>query len=159
MNLAEFRETLAANPGCSLRFALDKSTAIADHFHVTEVGRVEKQFVDCGGKPRSTVSCVLQTLVANDTHHRLSSDKLAGIMRLVEKLELPADAPVEVEHQERSISLDAVTGASVQEGVLTFQLAAKKTACLAEDACGIGAPTAGLPVLDEGDCCGASGCC
>lgn len=164
MNVTEFRQALADHPGRGLRFAIDDQAAIADHFHVTEVGRVEKRFVDCGGKPRQTVACVLQTLVAYDTDHRLTTDKLAGIMSLVAKLDLPADAPVEVEHQERSVSIDAVDRFAERDGVLEFRLAAKQTACLAEDACGLGPADStpasdGLPVLGEGCCGGTTGCC
>ncbi|MCA9235065.1 MAG: hypothetical protein KDA44_06325 [Planctomycetales bacterium] len=157
MNLTQFRQALSDHPACGMRFAIDDQTAIADHFHVTEVGRVEKRFVDCGGQPRTTVACVLQTLVAHDTDHRLTTDKLAGIMRLVEQLDLPGDAPVEVEHQERSVSIDAVASAQLIDGVLTFRLAPKQTACLAEDACGLGPATRGLTVLGGG--CGDTGCC
>lgn len=156
MNLTDFRQALADHPQHGLRFVLDDQAAIADHFHVTEVGRVEKRFVDCGGKPRQTVACVLQTLVAHDVDHRLTTDKLAGIMGLVDSLDLPADAPVEVEHQERSVSLDAVASSRVVDGVLEFLLAPKQTACLAEDACGIGGA---LPVVDDGCCGGSTGCC
>lgn len=156
MQLTEFRKSLVDHPQHGLRFVLNGQAAIADHFHVTEVGRVEKRFVDCGGKPRQTAACVLQTLVAHDTDHRLTTDKLAGIMALVDSLDLPADAAVEVEHQERSVSLDTVESCRVSDGVLEFLLAPKQTACLAEDACGLGGA---LPVVDDGCCGGATGCC
>lgn len=159
MNLTQFRQTLADHPEHGLRFVLDSGGAMADHFHVTEVGRVEKQFVDCGGARRSVVACVLQTLVAHDVEHRLSTDKLARIMQLADSLDLPGDAPVEVEHQERSVSIDAVDRFVVNDRVLEFHLAPKQTACLAEDQCGLGAAAGVLPVLDSGDCCGGGGCC
>ncbi|TWT73421.1 hypothetical protein Pla123a_37560 [Posidoniimonas polymericola] len=159
MNLTEFRQVLADHPRHGLRFVISDQAAIADHFHVTEVGRVEKRFVDCGGQPRQTVACVLQTLVAHDVDHRLTTDKLAGILKLVDSLDLPVDAPVEVEHQERSVSVDAVDGVEVANGVVEFSLAAKQTACLAEDACGLAPTPQGLNVIG-GDCCGgSSGCC
>lgn len=99
MNITEFRQVVADHPDHDLRFVLDNGHAIAAHFHITEVGRVEKRFVDCGGKPRQTTTCALQTLVAGDTEHRLTTTKLAKILQLVDTLGLPADVPVEVEHQ------------------------------------------------------------
>ncbi|MEM9186809.1 MAG: DUF6428 family protein [Planctomycetota bacterium] len=162
MNLADFRQALADHPGAGVRLVVDDDHAIADHFHVTEVGRVEKRFVDCGGVRRSAVACVLQTLVAHDTDHRLSTNKLAGILSLADSLALPGETPVEVEHQERSVSVDGIAAAELVDGVLEFRLAAKQTACLAEDACGLGLEPDGtvLNVLgDAGDCSGASGCC
>lgn len=159
MNITKFRDVLASNPDLGIRFVLDNGQAIADHFHVTEVGRVEKRFVDCGGKPRETVSCVLQTLVASDVEHRLSTTKLAKIMDLVDSLDLPPDAPVEVEHQERSVSIDVVQSFETVDGAIEFQLTPKHTACLAEDACGIGTTnSSSLEVLGN-DCCNTSGCC
>ena len=160
MNVADFREAIAANPDCALRVELAGGEAIAPHFHVTEVGRVTKEFVDCGGTPRTEVRCVLQTLVAGDTDHRLTSTKLAGILTLIDKLGLPADAPVEVEHQERSVSTDAVTAIERDAETLVIRLAPKQTACLAEDACGIPASD-GLPELSVvgEDCCSRPGSC
>ncbi len=156
MNLQEFCQALADHPDHNLRF-IPTGSAIANHFHVTEVGRVEKQFVDCGGKPRSTVACVLQTLVADDVEHRLTTTKLAKIMQLADSLNLQADTPIEVEHQERSISVDAIERFEVKEGVLEFHLTPKQTACLAEDACGIGTNPLSLNVIN--DCCDRSDSC
>ncbi|MEQ8848157.1 DUF6428 family protein [Botrimarina sp.] len=157
MNLADFRDAIAAGDNCSLRFE-HSAGALADHFHVTEVGRVEKDFVDCGGVRRTEVRCVLQTLVAGDTDHRLTSNKLSKILALVDKLDLPGDAAVEVEHQERSVSVDTVESVQRDGPTLVVRLRPKQTACLAEDACGI-AP--GLPQLEvtDGGCCSGPGCC
>lgn len=157
MNVADFRETVAANTSCSLRIELSGGSALADHFHVTEVGRVEKDFVDCGGVRRTEVRCVLQTLVAGDTDHRLTTTKLAGILSLIDQLELPGDSQVEVEHQERSVSTDLVESVEREGETLVIRLVPKQTACLAEDACGI---KPGLPQLTTIDgCCGGPSCC
>lgn len=158
MNLTEFRGVISASPDAALRIELAGGATIAPHFHVTEVGRVAKDFVDCGGVRRQEVRCVLQTLVAGDTEHRLRSEKLVGILSLVDKLDLPADAPVEVEHQERSVSTDVVESVTLEDDTLVIRLTPKQTACLAEDACGIG--PSDLPQLTQLDgCCSGPGCC
>lgn len=158
MQLTEFRDLIAANPGCGLRVELADGAALADHFHVTEVGRVEKDFFDCGGVRRHESRCVLQTLVAGDIEHRLSSTKLSGILAVADNLDLPPDAAVEVEHQERSVATDVVERVERRGDTLVILLAPKQTACLAEDACGI---PSGLPQLTtiDGCCSGGSGCC
>lgn len=165
MNLHTFRTAIAAHLDRPLRIELSGGESIAPHFHVTEVGKVTKEFVDCGGTPRSEVRCVLQTLVAGDTEHRLSSTKLSGILSLCDKLGLPDDAPVEVEHQERSVSMDTVVAVEPVDDTLVIRLAPKQTACLAEDVCGIPQAAAGqepgiqaLPIADTG-CCSGPGCC
>lgn len=157
MDITDFRSAITANPDCTLRVELAGGGALAAHFHVTEVGAVTKDFVDCGGVRRSEARCVLQTLVAGDVDHRLNSTKLAKILALVDSLPIPADAPVEIEHQERSVSTDAVVSVERHEDTLTIRLQPKQTACLAEDACGIGS---GLPQLTTlTDCCDGPGCC
>lgn len=155
MNLLQFRQALAENPECALRIAIDGGAELAEHFHVTEVGRVQKDFIDCGGVPRSEVRCVLQTLVAGDVDHRLSSTKLTKILALTDRLDLPADAPVDVEHQERSIAVDTIGSVERAGDTLVIRLAPKHTACLAEDACGIPVLTQ-LTVVGG---CGGPGCC
>ena len=155
MNLTDFRAAIADRPDRPLRIEVAGAGPLAAHFHVTEVGRVTKDFVDCGGKPRSETRCVLQTLVADDTDHRLNSTKLAGILNLVDRLDLPGDAPVEVEHQERSVSTDRVETVEAVDDELVIRLAPKQTACLAEDACGIPAKqnlVNLLPIAGDGSC-------
>lgn len=160
MNLDEFCQVLAKYPEHSLRLVLQDGSTIADHFHVTEVGRVEKRFFDCGGKRRQEVTCVLQTLVADDVEHRLTTTKLAKIMQMTDKLEIPGDTQVEVEHQERSVAIDAVESHAATDGTLAFHLKAKHTACLAEDACGISPqPADGFEILNDSTCCGDTGSC
>ncbi len=157
MNVTDFRETIAANPDCSLRVAFANGPTLPEHFHITEVGRVEKDFVDCGGVRRTEVRCVLQTLVAGDFDHRLSSTRLAGILALIDKLNMPPESSVEVEHQERSVSIDEVDRIEREGETLTIYLSPKQTTCLAEDACGI---QPGLPQLETLDgCCDGPGCC
>src|SRR5947209_19008926 len=81
------------------------------HFHVTEVGRVQKDFIDCGGTVRSTTTCVLQVWVAEDFDHRLDTTKLAKIVRLAAPLLKATDLPGEVEYESGALSQFPVTAA------------------------------------------------
>lgn len=158
MKLSEFRQALQQNPNHELGIQFNSGLQIAAHFHVTEIGKVTKDFVDCGGTRRLTVSCVLQTLVANDVDHRLSSDKLAMIIEKASVLELDESLPMEVEIQTETIGVYAFETVSVQSGKLVFKLASKQTACLAPSTCGLDV----LPVngeSSESDCSGDTGCC
>ena len=123
------------------------------HFHVTEVGRVEKRFIDCGGTRREIASCVLQVWVAEDRDHRLAAGKLSGILALAADLLAGDDLPVEVEFERGVISQYPVVGAERQEGLLLFHLRLKHTDCLAKDRCGIPVSTGAST-----GCCGP-GCC
>jgi len=139
MNLSEFRNVLAAHPGAALHLMLPDGAFVPAHFHVTEVGRVRKDFIDCGGTTRSTESCVLQVWVADDENHRLDTSKLAMIVRLADSLLGDADPPVEVEYDVGTITQLPVTAVEVTPAGLLFHLGGKHTACLAPDRCGVGA--------------------
>ncbi len=155
MNLKNLRDALIGHPEHEILIQLPEGKTLAAHFHVTEVGQVTKDFMDCGGKRRTTHSCRLQTLVANDVDHRLSSDKLAGILtKTAEALQLDEELPVEAEIQTDTISIYTMASFDVQAGVIRLTAASTKTACLAPDACRLDV----LPVLGD-DCSGETGCC
>lgn len=50
---------------------LEDGTVIPEHFHVTEVGLVTKNFIDCGGTIRKETVINFQLWNANDFDHRL----------------------------------------------------------------------------------------
>jgi hypothetical protein len=150
MNLDRFLSVLAANPGQPIQMMLPDRSFVPAHFHVTEVGRVHRDFIDCGGTIRETTSCVLQVWVAEDTDHRLETSKLAAIMRLAAPLLKTTDLPVEIEYESGMVSQYPLGGIEVTPAGLLFHLGTKHTACLALDRCGL--PTEGA------SCCGNAGC-
>lgn len=160
MNLTEFRALLRDHPAKTPSFRLPGGEAIPAQAHVTEVGHVAKRFIDCGGTVRSTEACVLQTWIdAGDDAHRLTAGRLAKIIDLAAPI-LPAhDLPVEIEHETGVLSQYPVTGHSVADDALVFQLGTKHTDCLAKELCGIGTIKIGAPVDNKNSCCGPSGCC
>ena len=137
MNLGTLKQTLTQHPDATLAMALEDGTPIAPHFHITEVGKVTKSFVDCGGTHRATEACVLQTFVADDVDHRIHADKLLKILAEAHALGIDETFEVEVEVQQQSITLFALGPATLASGRLTFLLQSKATACLAPDRCGI----------------------
>ena len=154
MTLQNLIDTLTPPPATGLRFDAATGRHIAPHFHVTEVAKVTKDFVDCGGVRRTDEYCSLQILVANDTDHRITPAKLHTILQHAAALNLAPDTDVIVEVQGDTIETHALSGTEVVDDTLVLRLAAKSTVCLAPDLCGL--PTLG--VIDEG-CCGDTGCC
>ncbi|HZZ81192.1 MAG TPA: DUF6428 family protein [Gemmataceae bacterium] len=136
MNVQKLNQLLANNPDSSMCIMLPSGEFVPDHFHITEVGRVEKQFIDCGGTRRKTISCVLQVWFANDTDHRLNSTKLSKIMSTAKEL-LDEDLPIVVEYGSDTISQYPLGDVEVTPKGLLFVLGEKPTACLAEDKCGV----------------------
>jgi Family of unknown function (DUF6428) len=151
MTLHQFRELLLQNPKAPLHFALPDGDLVPAHFHVTEIGRIQKDFIDCGGTARSETTCRLQLWVAADTDHRLDATKLAGILKLAAPLFSSDELPVEVEYEGDVVSQYPVADADVTPKGLLFQLGTKHTDCLAKEKCGV-------PLVSK-DGCAAPGCC
>ncbi len=138
MTVKEFRTALADNPGAKMHWMLPDNSFVPSHYHITEVGRVQKDFIDCGGTVRSTKACVLQVWVANDVDHRLETTKLASIMEIAAPLLQSDELPVEVEFEQGVISQYPVGGMEVTPSGLLFHLGTKHTACLAPEKCKVG---------------------
>lgn len=119
---------------------------VPDHFHITEIGRVRKDFIDCGGTRRESVACLLQAWTAHDVDHRLKSGKLAGIIRMADEIFGLGELPVEVEYGEGGARLYVLSDVKITADALVFVLVPKQTDCLAPDKCGVSK-------------CSGSGCC
>lgn len=155
MKLSELKTILAGLNDVS--FSLEDGTAVPAHFHVTEVGAVNKHFIDCGGTIRTEYAVNFQLWSSTDTDHRLAPVKLLNIINLSEeKLDLK-DGEIEIEYQAATIGKYGLTynGSSL---VLT----SKQTACLATDQCGIPAAKPKLKLSElqaQSSCTPGSGCC
>src|SRR4051812_48601071 len=113
MNLDTFVAVLTENPQAALHLMLPDGSFVPAHFHVTEVGRVQKDFIDCGGAKRSTTACVLQVWVANDNDRRLDTSKLAQIIQIGTPLFPSMTVPVEVEYEQGAVSQYPIQQAEV----------------------------------------------
>ena len=107
MKLSEVRNHLSKLS--HIRFELENGELVPQHFHVTEVGQINKKFIDCGGTLRDEIKINFQLWQAEDYDHRLSAEKLNNIIQLsIEKLNL-ADAEIEVEYQRETIGKYALS--------------------------------------------------
>ena len=116
-----------------IAFQLPNGELVPNHFHVTEVGKITKNFIDCGGVVRNEEVANFQLWEANDYDHRLHPEKLLQIIELSEvKLQIP-DLEIEVEYQMK----ETIGKFSLDFDGTNFQLKSKLTDCLAKDNCGI----------------------
>lgn len=145
MKTSELMKSLAEFPEHTLRFVLPTGTKIPPHAHVTELARVDKRFVDCGGTFRTESTARLQTWLADDTAHRLNAVKLLGIMQKGAGLFGSEDLSIEVEHEAPFISHFPIETVEEHKGSLFVRLGTKHTACLAEDKCGVGENSCATP--------------
>ena len=103
MKLSEFKANLTGMTTVS--FQLPDGSTVPSHFHITEVGHVQKRFIDCGGTTRLEDRICFQLWEAEDFDHRLASEKLMKIIELSERtLNLP-DEEIEVEYQGETIEM------------------------------------------------------
>lgn len=155
MKLSEIKKHLK---GLSeIGFQLPNGELVASHFHVTEVGKVTKDFIDCGGKVRSEAVINFQLWEENDYDHRLHPEKLLGIIEMSEKIFKFDDLEIEVEYQGK----ETIGKYDLDFDGTNFLLISKLTACLAEDACGISQEKPKIKIAEvQQSCCDPSaGCC
>ena len=156
MKLSEVKSALKKLE--SVVFQLPNHRFVPAHFHITEVGLITKNFIDCGGTVRNESVINFQLWEANDFDHRLAPSKLLGIIEKSEEIFKFEDLEIEVEYQTDTIGKFGLEF----DGVL-FQLTNKPTACLAEDACGIPASKQKIKLVELGSnsaaCCTPGGSC
>jgi Family of unknown function (DUF6428) len=156
MKLSEFKKQLQEVN--NINFLLPDGTIVPQHFHITEVGSITKNFIDCGGTVRNENVVSFQLWEANDFEHRLSPEKLLGIISLSEKTLGIKDSEVEVEYQ-----TDTIGKYGLDFNGKNFVLTGKKTDCLASDSCGIPAEKRKINLVEltpQAACCApGGGCC
>lgn len=152
MRISELKQALGGL--AAVRFRLPDGTYLASHFHVTEVGRVSKHFIDCGGVERRETVANFQLWEADDYDHRLAPQKLLHILQLSERILGSEELEIEVEYQQATIGKFGLAFDGTD-----FLLTLKSTACLASDACGNPGFGPTLPQLPSAGCTPGGGCC
>ena len=145
MTISALKAALSAAPALPLTVVWTDGEAIEPHFHVTEVGRVQKDFVDCGGTVRRLVTCLLQTWVGDDTDHRITAGKLLKAFEFAAPVLGNEDLPVELEYETCNVVQLTVASVRQEADRLVLQLGHKHTDCLAKELC--------LPAGNGAKCC------
>ncbi len=154
MKLSEIKNLLPALE--NVAFKLQDGSFVPEHFHVTEVGLIIKNFIDCGGTVRHETVVNFQLWNANDFNHRLKPTKLLKIIELSEKVLNIGDYEIEVEYQS-----DTIGKYGLGFDGTNFLLLPKTTACLASDSCGTTEEKKPqlAEVNNESCCTPGGGCC
>lgn len=151
MKLSEFKTHLKQLQ--SIAFELPDGSPVPGHFHITEVGKISKHFIDCGGTVRTEEVANFQLWDSYDYDHRLQPEKLLHIIELSEKILALGDLEIEVEYQGETINKYGLDF----DG-RNFRLTKTKTDCLAKDKCGVPVKKVKRNLSDL--CCTPdSGCC
>lgn len=154
MKLSEIKNLL--NQMETISFRLPNGELVPNHFHVTEVGKITKNFIDCGGTVRNEEVVNFQLWNANDYDHRLHPEKLVNIIELSEKILGISDLEIEVEYQAETIGKFGLDFNGEQ-----FLLTSKQTDCLAKDKCEVPVlEVSATPVATSNEtCCPPGGNC
>ena len=156
MKLSEIKTALSEVN--EVTFTLPNCKQVAPHVHVTEVGNIQKHFIDCGGTIRKESVINFQLFTASDYDHRLSAQKLSSIIQLSEEQLGLENLEIEVEYQGDTIGK---YGLEFKDGV--FILTSTLTDCLAKDKCGIPQEKSRIRLsnlqVQESGCTPGSGCC
>ncbi|KUJ50923.1 DUF6428 family protein [Chryseobacterium sp. JAH] len=154
MTLEQIKEILPTLE--NVEFQLEDGTFVPEHFHVTEVGQINKRFIDCGGVIRDESVVNFQLWNADDYEHRLKPGKLLRIIQLSEEKLGIENNEIEVEYQSNTIGkYDLEFNGKV------FVLKSKTTTCLAQNACGVPSekPKKNLAEITANTCTPGGGCC
>ena len=157
MNLSDVKDLLPKL--VNVAFQLENGTFVPEHFHVTEVGMITKNFIDCGGVIRNEQVVNFQLWNADDFEHRLKPEKLLNIIQLSEEKLGIGNFEIEVEYQSETIGKY-----DLDFNGKNFVLKNKTTACLAQDACGIPSEKQKISLKEltapsANSCTPGSGCC
>lgn len=151
MKLSDFKKHLSVAK--SVNFELPTKEMVVPHFHITEVGTITRNFIDCGGRVHHDSFVNFQIWQAEDLDHRLTPIKLLNIINKSEQIFGDMDFEVEVEYQ-----TDTVGKYNLGINEENFVLIPTQTDCLAKETCGI-------PVLEDNQivkanaCAPGGGCC
>lgn len=135
MNVAQLKNELNKRAAANLQFVLPNGESVPAHAHVTEVARIDKRFIDCGGTLRNDSLCRLQTWFSDDVDHRLTAGKLAKILDMAGPVLGSDDLDVDVEHEVGFISQFPIDSVEVLADQIIVRLTERHTACLAMDKC------------------------
>lgn len=156
MKTSELLTALRAHPAHHLQFILPDGGMIPIHAHITEVGRVDKTFLDCGATVRKVSSLCLQSWVADDTDHRLPAGMLADIIERAAPILGADDLDVELEYEDGLISQFPLETSGIRDNRILFTLGTKHTDCLAKEIC---LPKPNSSEEEGSSCCSGTGCC
>jgi hypothetical protein len=135
MKLAELKQNLRKQSGANIRFYLPNGDFVPAHAHVTEVARIDKRFVDCGGTLRNDSFCRLQTWFSDDFDHRLTAGKLLKILEKAKSFLTSDDLEVDVEHEIGFITQFPLDSVEYSLTEIILHLTERHTACLAIEKC------------------------
>lgn len=163
MTTQELLTTLKEHQDKSLLFQYAPGQLVGANYHITEVKHITVDSVDCGARTDAWKETIIQLWESPSEIEKtefMSCYKALGILNKVGKMR-PYTETSEVRFEYSNSMFHTaqlfVTGIEVHGSNLMFNLATQKTACKAEDICGV--PEPATTQTSENSCAPGSGCC
>lgn len=154
MKLSEFKKYLADTENFAIQ--LPNGAFVPEHFHITEMGVINKKYTDCGNTFREENYFTFQLWYSTDTWHRLTAEKVLKIIAGIEKNMNVEDYDILVEYQ----GAETIGKFGIDFKENKFLLTSTKTTCLAQDNCGIPVEKIKKNLSEVTSCCTPnSNCC
>lgn len=160
MKTTEFLELLKANRESSLLFEYQQNTFVKPGYHITEVKHMYIESVDCGGKTDVWNETIIQLLEDEKAipEPMFISKALAIFERVngLKPFDLEAEVKIEFGNEKFHISQLFINDFETLDEKLILKLAPNKTACKANEACGI---VISEPLKVQDACCAEGQAC
>ncbi|MFT4943808.1 MAG: hypothetical protein ACI8RH_001555 [Flavobacteriales bacterium] len=163
MTTEDFFNTLNKHQDKSLLFQYMPGQLVGANYHITEVKHITVDAVDCGARTDAWKETIVQLWESPSEIGKtdfMSCGKALEILTTVGKMR-PYTKTSEVRFEYSNALFHTaqlfVTSVEVHGSNLMLQLATQKTACKAEDICGIQEPT--NTEVEANSCAPGGGCC
>tara|TARA_B100000795_G_scaffold226643_1_gene182739 strand:- start:22339 stop:22830 length:492 start_codon:yes stop_codon:yes gene_type:complete len=163
MTTEEFFNTLHKHPEKSLLFQYMPGQLVGANYHITEVKHITVDSVDCGARTDAWKETIIQLWESPSEIGKtdfMSCSKALDILTTVGAMK-PYTKNSEVRFEYSNALFHTaqlfVTSLEIHGSNLMLQLATQKTACKAEDICGVPQATNTQPQANT--CAPESGCC
>jgi hypothetical protein len=131
MLFQEFKQITQNNPAKEIKIYLPNGEIIPEHFHLTDIGTIAHNFIDCGGVVGSNSWVQIQLWVADDKDHRITTTTISKIITASEKILQNSDSEeivIEYQHSDSATKYNVVN-INVGDNI-TINLGVINTTCL-----------------------------
>ncbi|MDT0555362.1 DUF6428 family protein [Patiriisocius hiemis] len=162
MKTDQFLRLLKTHPNKALVFEYNTQQRVQPDYHITEVKHVNIESVDCGSGTDSWQETIIQLLESpsqNENASYMSCYKALGILTKVARLKpYQLDATIKIEYGNSKFHTAQlfINDFEIYEASIVIKLAVEKTACKAEEVCGIAPQETSS---SNAQCDPVSGCC
>jgi hypothetical protein len=131
MLFQEFKQITQNNPAKEIKIYLPNGEIIPEHFHLTDIGTIAHNFIDCGGVVGSNSWVQIQLWVADDKDHRITTTTISKIITASEKILQNSDSEeivIEYQHSDSATKYNVVN-INVGDNII-INLGVINTTCL-----------------------------